>query len=112
MKYWETIADNLKKCGWSLGWVSAVDTKGRDIFIVDAHRDDGKRYVVRADELLTAFREIGTGDSPVCREFIVVRLSPVFEIILVLLAHEALAFPDCRRGMRSNVESTSARYFF
>ena len=58
MKYWETIADNLKKCGWSLGWVSAVDTKGRDIFIVDAHRDDGKRYVVRADELLTAFLEL------------------------------------------------------
>jgi hypothetical protein len=26
LKYWESIADNLKKCGWSLGWVSAVDT--------------------------------------------------------------------------------------
>jgi hypothetical protein len=35
-----------------------VDTKGRDIFIVDAHRDDGKRYVVHADELLTAFLEL------------------------------------------------------
>jgi hypothetical protein len=25
MHYWEIIADNLKKAGWSLGWVSAVD---------------------------------------------------------------------------------------
>jgi len=58
LKCWETIADNLKKCGWSLGWVSAVDTKGRDIFIGDAHRDGGKRYAVRADELLTGFPEL------------------------------------------------------
>jgi hypothetical protein len=28
MKYWEIIADNLKKRGWSLGWVSAVDSEG------------------------------------------------------------------------------------
>ena len=41
---------NLKKAGWSLGWVLAVDCKGRTIWIVDAHRDDGKRFVVRADE--------------------------------------------------------------
>jgi hypothetical protein len=28
------------------------------IWIVDAHRDDGKRFVVRADEKLTAFLEL------------------------------------------------------
>ena len=28
------------------------------MWIVDAHRDDGKRYVVRADEILTAFLEL------------------------------------------------------
>jgi hypothetical protein len=28
------------------------------IFIADAHRDDGKRFVVRADEKLTAFLEL------------------------------------------------------
>jgi hypothetical protein len=28
---------------------------GRTIFVADAHRDDGKRFVVRADEKLTAF---------------------------------------------------------
>ena len=28
VKYWEIIADNLKKAGWSLVWVSAVDCTG------------------------------------------------------------------------------------
>src|SRR5204862_1949274 len=37
--YWEIIADNLKKAGWSLGWVAAVDCHGRTIWIVDAHRE-------------------------------------------------------------------------
>jgi hypothetical protein len=55
LKYWEIIADNLKKAGWSLGWVSAVDCEGRTIWIADAHRGDGKRFVVRSDEKLTAF---------------------------------------------------------
>ncbi len=32
--------------------------RGRTIFVVDAHRDDGKRFVVRADEKLTAFVEL------------------------------------------------------
>ena len=41
--------------GWSLGYVSTVDSQGRAIWIADAHRDDGKRFVVRADEKLTAF---------------------------------------------------------
>jgi len=48
--HWEIIADKLKKAGWSLGWVSAVDTEGRTIWTADAHRDDGKRFVVRALE--------------------------------------------------------------
>ena len=38
--------------------MSAVDSEGRTIWIVDAHRGDGKRYVVRADEKLTAFIEL------------------------------------------------------
>jgi hypothetical protein len=57
MKYWEIIADDLSKAGWSLGWVSAIDSQGRTIWIVDAHRDDGRHFVVRADDLLTAFVE-------------------------------------------------------
>ena len=58
MKYWEIIADNLKKRGWSYGYVSAIDSHGRTIWIADAHRGDGKRFVVRADEKLTAFLEL------------------------------------------------------
>jgi hypothetical protein len=38
VKYWEIIADNLSKAGWSWGCVSAVDTNGRTIFVADAHR--------------------------------------------------------------------------
>jgi hypothetical protein len=58
VKYWEIIADNLSKAGWIRGCVSAIDSNGRTIWIADAHRDDGKRFVVRADEKLTAFIEL------------------------------------------------------
>jgi hypothetical protein len=58
VKYWETIADNLSKAGWSWGCVSTVDSCGQTIWIVDAHRDDGKRFIVHADEKLTAFLEL------------------------------------------------------
>jgi len=57
MKHWEIIADNLKKAGWSLGWVSALDVEGRTIWIVDAH-GYGKRFIVHTDEMLTAFVEL------------------------------------------------------
>jgi hypothetical protein len=57
-RYWELIADNLHDVGWSLGWVSAIDSQGRTIWIVDAHRGDGKRFIVRADEKLSAFVEL------------------------------------------------------
>jgi len=40
------------------GCISVVDSNGRTIFVVDAHRGDGKRFVVRADEKLTAFLEL------------------------------------------------------
>ena len=58
VKYWEIIADNLSRAGWSWGCVSAVDSRGRTIFIADAHRGDGLRFIVRADEKLTAFIEL------------------------------------------------------
>jgi hypothetical protein len=57
-KYWEIIADNLSKAGWTLVRVSAVDSNGRTIFVADAHRGDGKRFVVHADEKLAAFVEL------------------------------------------------------
>jgi hypothetical protein len=52
--YWEIIADNLSKAGWSWGCVSAIDSNGRTIWIVDAHRSDGKRFVVHADTTKTS----------------------------------------------------------
>jgi hypothetical protein len=55
---WEIIADNLSKAGWSWGCVLALDFQGRTIWIVDAHRGDGRRHVVRADEKLSAFLEL------------------------------------------------------
>ena len=58
VKSWEIIADNLSKAGWSWGCVSAIDFNGRTIWIADAHRGDGKHFVVRADEKLTAFLEL------------------------------------------------------
>jgi hypothetical protein len=66
-RYSEIIADNLSKAGWSWGCVSAVISSGRITLLADAHRDDGKRFVVRADEKLTAFVELesvirGRGD--------------------------------------------------
>jgi len=35
-----------------------VDSRGRTIFVADAHRGNGKRFVVHADEKLTALMEL------------------------------------------------------
>ena len=40
---WDIVAENLSKAGRSLGWVSAIDSAGRTIWIADAHRGNGKR---------------------------------------------------------------------
>jgi hypothetical protein len=40
-----------------------VDSRGRPIFVADAHRGDGSRFIVRADEKLTAFLEL---ESVIC----------------------------------------------
>ena len=58
MKYCELLADKLSKAGWTWGCVATVDAHGRTIFVADAHSDDGKRYVMHADEKLTAFVEL------------------------------------------------------
>jgi len=41
-----------------LGCVSAIDSNGLTIFVADADRGDGKRFIVRADEKLTVFLEL------------------------------------------------------
>jgi hypothetical protein len=58
VKSWEIIADNLSKAGWSWGCVTAIDSNGQTIFVADAHRDNGKRFIVTADEKLRAFLEL------------------------------------------------------
>jgi len=44
--------------------VSLKIAAGRTIFVTDAHRSDGKRFVVRADEKLTAFLELEAAIRP------------------------------------------------
>jgi hypothetical protein len=56
---WSTIP----KAGWSWGCVSATDSSGRTIWIADSHRD-GQRFIVRADEKLTAFLELEAVSKP------------------------------------------------
>jgi hypothetical protein len=58
MKYLEIIADNLSASGWSWGCVAAVDSNGRTIWIADAHCGDGKHFVARANDKLTAFLQL------------------------------------------------------
>jgi len=64
-RYWEIIADKLSKAGSTWGCVATVDSNGRTIWIVDAHRDDGNRLVVHADEKLTAILEL---ESAICAD--------------------------------------------
>jgi len=58
VKYCEIIADNLSKAGWSWTcaqpWIPMVEQSS----LLTRTRDDGKRFVVRADEELAAFVEL------------------------------------------------------
>jgi hypothetical protein len=46
-----------------------VDSSGRTIWSADTHRGYGKRFLVRADEKLTAFLELEAA-TRTCRESI------------------------------------------
>jgi len=55
LEVFRSAEDNtLRRC-------HAIDSNGRTIWIADAHRDDGKRFVARAGEKLTAFLELESG---------------------------------------------------
>jgi hypothetical protein len=58
MRDWEIIADNLSKAGLNWGCVATVNGEGRTIFVADAHRGDGQRFIVHADDKFTAFLEL------------------------------------------------------
>ena len=57
-RYWGIIADKLSKAGWSWGCVATVDREGRTIWVAAAERSDAGRFIVHADEKLTAFLEL------------------------------------------------------
>lgn len=58
MKDWEIIADDLKKAGWNCGCISSTDHHGRQFWVVAGERQDAGRFIVCADEMLTAFHEL------------------------------------------------------
>jgi hypothetical protein len=85
---WNTgswFADNLSKAGWSWGCVATVDFNGQTIFVADAHRDNGKRFIVTADEKLRAFLEL----QRVTRESLRFWNTEWFADVVVCLDHVA-----------------------
>ncbi len=53
-QYWETLYEHLHRSGWSMGWVSYFDAKGKEMWSLDAHRGE-RKFVVKARDLGTAF---------------------------------------------------------
>jgi hypothetical protein len=66
VKYWEIIADNLSNGGWNCGYTSSTDHEGRQFWVVAAEREDAGRFIVRADEKLTAFLGLESAISGHC----------------------------------------------
>jgi outer membrane protein assembly factor BamB len=63
VKYWEIIVNKIIKAGFSVGWVSALDSEGQTIWIGDAHRGDGKRFVVCAEGNLKYGESVAKGET-------------------------------------------------
>lgn len=59
-KYWELFADQLHHEGWSWGTVSYLTADGREMHSADAHRGDGRRFIVHAEDKNTAFTELAS----------------------------------------------------
>ena len=57
MKYGELIANKESAADFTCGYCSAV-IRGDWRWILDAHKNDGKRYIVQSDELLSAFLKL------------------------------------------------------
>jgi hypothetical protein len=93
MKDWEIIADSLSEAGWSWGCVSALDLEWRTIWIVDAH-GYGKRFIVHADEKLSAFLEL---ERAVCIHLLSEQCSP----IMAATAAKLTAFLELDSAIRS-----------
>jgi hypothetical protein len=57
---WQKIAETLRKAGWTWGCTSRIDSNGRTLFVADAQRDGGHRFVVQAETKLSAFLELAS----------------------------------------------------
>ena len=64
VKQWEIISDNLSKAGWNCGCISSTDQAGRQFWVAAAEREDAGRFIVRADEKMTAFMELEAAIRP------------------------------------------------
>ncbi|SRR6266480_6341449 len=73
MKYWEIIADNLSKAGWSWGCSSEIDSTRRVLFTADAYFSDGRRFIVLSDDKLSAFLELELANRRLRRIFLTTR---------------------------------------
>jgi hypothetical protein len=58
--YWEIIADELTREGWTWGTVFYFTGGARKMHVADAHRDDGRRFIVHAESKGAAFLELQT----------------------------------------------------
>jgi hypothetical protein len=95
----EIIADNLSKAGRSWGWVSAVDSQGRTIWIADAHHGNGKRLVMHADEKLTAFVELKSAIRA-CGEFVLTSRRDFHKLDVVNGSESGGGLPSPRSVLR------------
>jgi hypothetical protein len=68
VNYWEIITDNLGKSSWSWGCISAGLATGERSGLLTRIPTTEKRFIVHADEKLTAFMEpksaIRMSDAP------------------------------------------------
>jgi len=58
MKYWQIVADNLTKAGWSWGCSFESDSTGRVLFTADAYASDGRRLLSLHRGTLVVSREM------------------------------------------------------
>jgi len=101
-KYADETFNSTERNSWCC--VSAVDRDERTICVADAHRDDGKRFVVRADEKLTWAVASQSGREDRSRQsrdgrkhsFFMPHLARVKMIIAKLTGHPVLWLPLAR----------------
>jgi len=94
-----------------------VDSRGRTIFAADAHCGDGQRFVVRADEKLTAFVELeaAAGDFadslPVFAAPKRIGLKSHMRLSGVLVKSSLITSPDVSTDLNQAEDIFPARFF-